>query len=223
MKKIAFGCGVIALAILLGCGVFVYDFITPSRGEPIGTYQSPRAALLVIDIQRDLTEPGGKVALDPELSTRMIQNVNKLIGRFQREGQPIVFIRHEYRPNPLIELLTKGALKEGTPGADLDPRVDVVGANEFIKHKMDPFKGTPLDEFLKANRVDHVYVTGLDAKLCIDRTIRAACNRKLKVTVVADGIGASTEEILRQKLEEYPSTCARIQSTDELMANLPAR
>jgi nicotinamidase-related amidase len=68
---------------------------------------------------------------------------------------------------------------------------------------MDAFSNPALDAFLPQNEVSRLYVTGLDAAYCVDRTIKGALNRGYKVTAVKDAIISSTAEKRDQFLKSY--------------------
>jgi nicotinamidase-related amidase len=84
---------------------------------------------------------------------------------------------------------------------------------------MDSFSNPEFENFLKANKVNHVYITGLDAEACVDRTVKAALNRNYEVTVVSNAIAAKSEEKRNVKLWEFEKIGAKVVTTEELLKN----
>src|SRR5207244_194041 len=66
-----------------------------------------------------------------------------------------------------------GLCVEGTWGADWYATVQPTeAANEvqFTKHRYSAFWGTPIDLYLRSNRIDTVIVTGVVTSVCVDYT-----------------------------------------------------
>jgi nicotinamidase-related amidase len=98
-------------------------------GAPIAKYPDPTDALLVIDVQKDLTSPGGMALINPSLTDPMISDINQVIDRAQADDRLVVYIRHEFEDGFLVDLFTGGALKQGALGAEIDPRVHIVSTS----------------------------------------------------------------------------------------------
>ncbi len=200
VKRIIFG---IVLSVIILC---VYVFVSLNNaghvttGDPIGKYADPKSALLIIDLQRDLTEKTGIMPINPEITDKVIENCNMIIEKNKK--LIVVYISHEF-DSIIIRFLAGGALKHGEPGGELDPRLKIVSNNRFLKHVSDSFSVPELNEFLVKNQVDHLYIAGVDAKHCVNKTIRGALNRKYKVTVLYDGIGSATARDVDLMLNEF--------------------
>jgi nicotinamidase-related amidase len=82
---------------------------------------------------------------------------------------------------------------------------------------MDAFSNNKLDRFLVDNKINSLYITGLDAEACVDKTVKAALNRGYKVTIIKDAIAAKSDEKLKNKIEEFSKLGADISTTEELL------
>ncbi|MCP4134770.1 MAG: cysteine hydrolase, partial [bacterium] len=218
-KKILMG----LLAVVISIVVYLYmgfkDFSVVSKGKPIAEYDNPQKALLVIDVQREFTEKTGKAPGNLKQTDQIIENINKILEKNEALKLNIVYITQEFKDEVIIKLITGGAAQHGAPGADMDPRVKKVSDTHFVKHIMDSFSNPGLDKYLIANKINHIYITGLDAEACVDKTTKAALNRKYKVTVVKDAIATGSEEKREKKLKEFAEKKAEIITTAKLIEN----
>ncbi len=201
IKRIAI---VIGAAILIIVGLAAYAFInatTPTKGKRIAAYDRPRAALLVIDIQEDYTGTTAKPPLPYKNAKRLIDIVNQVIARAAAKDMPVVYIRQEF--GKWARFIPGAAAIKGTPGSMIDARVRRVSPHEFPKKIGDAFSNPGLGALLVANRVDHVYLVGLDVEYCVHSTARGALNRGYTVTVLTDAVALQNEEKWDALLKEY--------------------
>jgi nicotinamidase-related amidase len=217
MKKVAIIlAGIVVFIIGFGIAVFV-PFASVTKGTPIAAYSSPRTALLVIDIQKDMTEKNGKRPLNLAQTDSMIPVVNSLIQNADKKDWLVIYITHEYVKNSPLRLVTQDFLLEGKPGAAMDPRLLVINQNQFVKHKMDAFSNKEFDVFLQKNQVTHLLITGMAAEECVDRTCQGALNRKYKVTIIGDAISGKSDDSRRKKIADYKRYGAEIAQARELI------
>jgi nicotinamidase-related amidase len=216
MKKVAIiMAGIVVL--VMGFGVVVFaPFASVTKGAPIAAYPAPRTALLIIDIQKDMTEENGKRPLNPPQTNSIIPLVNELIQKAVKKDWLVVYITHEYRKKSALRLVTKDFLLEGMPGAGIDPRVKVINQNHFVKHTMDAFSNSDFDAFLRKNRVNRLLMTGMAAEECIDRTCQGALNRKYEVTVIGDAIAGGSNKSRKKKITDYERYGAHIIRAEDL-------
>ena len=209
---------VIAVLLLLGLGAAVFfPFATVTKGPAITAYSASKTALLVIDIQKDMTERNGKKPLNLDQTDSMIPVVNKLIKNANEKNWLVVYITHEYKKNSILRLVTRDFLLEGMPGAKMDSRILVVNQNHFTKYYMDTFSDLKFEDFLRENQINHLLITGIAAEQCIDKTCQAALNRGYKVTVISDGIAGSSESSRKRKISDYKRYGAQIIEAEELI------
>ena len=139
-------------------------------------------ALLVIDLQRDYF-PGGKFEL-PGIE-RAVERAAVLATLFRTNGMPVIHIRH-FELDPAV-----GFLLEGTPGAEIDPRVAPQGEDMLItKNYPNAFRDTTLARILHVLGAKELFFCGAMSNLCIDSTVRAAFDMGYRCTVVEDACAA---------------------------------
>ena len=129
----------------------------------------PNAALLVIDVQKDVV--GGAHDRDA-----VVANIASLVDRAREVGTPVVWVQHS----------DKG-LDVGSDGWQI---VDELSTqpDEPVVHKMhgDSFEDTRLEEVLASRGVGALTVVGAQSDACIRSTIHGAFTRGYDVTLVSD-------------------------------------
>ncbi len=210
-KKTAIAFAVIVILLAGGLFLSFLLFTRSTSGDKIPAYDRPAKALFVIDIQEDYT---GKTA-PPDSPYRnrdeFIRTVNRAIARAEETGMIVVYIRQEFDGFPgehLSKLLMGGTALKGTPGAQVDSRIRRVPGGsprsaEFSKPRGDAFSNHLIEEFLARNRVNEIYLTGLDAEYCVHLTAQGALNRGYRVNVLTDAILLAAEKKWKDLLKEY--------------------
>jgi nicotinamidase-related amidase len=214
----------LGVLVITGGALFLYvgNYLKKSgavtTGETISDYGKEKEALLVIDLQNDITLPDGKIATNTVQSDEAIENINRIISTRRAET---VYILHEFKEtNPIIKFITKGALRHGDDGSLMDKRIKVEGNNFFIKHISDSFSNKDLNDFLVKNKINHLYIAGADAEYCVDKTIKGALNRKYKISVIKDAIVTKTDEGRNNKIQDFSCLGVEILSTEEALKKL---
>ncbi len=185
--KILIVAGILLVLLVAVFGGRLAWQMTPTKGEPVGPYDTPNSALLVIDLQEDLTGVTASSPYPYKDADALIASVNTLINLAQTKGCPVVYIRQEYN-SPLDLPFSGGRLAGNTPGAAIDSRMNVLGSNIFVKVRSDAFSNPSLERFLAEKQIDHLYVAGIDAAACVHNTSKGALNRGYKVTAISDAI-----------------------------------
>jgi nicotinamidase-related amidase len=149
-----------------------------------GFDQIMATALLLIDIQNDYF-PGGNMELEGSLQASL--RAREILAFFRKKSLPVVHIQHvANRPGAIFFL-------PDTEGVKIHPNVEPLpGEVIFQKNYPNSFRGTPLLEHLRDNKVDHVVVCGMMTHMCVDSTVRAAFDYNLNVTVVHDACATRT-------------------------------
>jgi nicotinamidase-related amidase len=188
----------IVLAIQLA--MFTKSSAEISRGEPISEYTEEKSALLVIDIQEGTT---GKYSTTHEYQNKassLIFQVNQLIDTCAARNIPVVYIVNEVT-NPWINFINN-SMKKGTAGTMLDRNLNIISENIFYKEKRDAFSNSKLDDFLVNNKINHLYIAGLDAAFCIKNTVQAALNRNYQVTILEDVVISKSDNDKQAAISE---------------------
>ena len=166
-----------------------------------------RAALVIIDMQRDFLEPGGfgaalgndvsrlKVAVAPCLS---------VLSAFRRMGVLVIHTREGHRPDltdapphkvergdPAMRIGAPGPmgriLVRGEPGHDIVPELYPAAGEPVIdKPGKGAFYQTDLDLMLRNRGIDTLFVCGVTTEVCVNTTVREANDRGYRCIVLAD-------------------------------------
>jgi nicotinamidase-related amidase len=175
------------------------------------------SALLVVDIQNDFTTKNGKYPIDLSQADEIISNVNKLINHAQQLNLTVIYIGNEYSLFNPLNIFRNFAAIVGSEGAKLDPRLTLINQNYFPKSTGDAFSNPDLIKFLNQNDIDEAIVVGVYAEACILATVKGAIEQKLRVKVLADGIGAKSQGKREIYLEKYKKIGAEILDTKQII------
>ena len=156
-----------------------------------------RTALVVIDMQNDFIQEGAPY--ESSHGREMIDELNRLTGACRERRIPVIFTTHAHRADGsdlgavrhIHPLTTEGkALKAGTEGVSMYPKVDVTDADYTIqKRRYSAFFATDLELLLRNLGVDTVIIAGVATNVCCESTTRDAYFRDFKVIFLADGNG----------------------------------
>ena len=128
-----------------------------------------KLALLLIDFQNDYfsTYDGAKWALsETEAAAR---NGAALLAKFREKGLPVIHVRHEFpsQDAPFFVPGSDGAKIHDSVAARSDEPV-------VLKHQINSFKDTNLDDILKQYGIEQLIIAGAMSHMCIDAATRAA-------------------------------------------------
>ena len=134
--------------------------------------------LLVIDLQNDYF-PGGKFPLWN--ADAVLGNIEQAIEKANVKGVPVVLVQH----------IAKGAapfFNEGTPGADIRPRILAAApqASIVVKEFADGFEKTNLEETLAKLGATELLVCGMMTQNCVTHTAISKAAEKYDVTILPD-------------------------------------
>ncbi|MBN2383022.1 cysteine hydrolase [bacterium] len=206
--------GIVVILVISVLLIMIRQMFTPTQGDSIGPYHNPREALLVIDVQEDMTGLHGKQPVPFKEVDHQIACINGLIDQSTALDIEVVYIRHLFDDNVINRTFVGRAL-EGQPGTELDPRINKINNNDFTKKKSDAFSNPQLSAFLIENQVDRLYLVGLDAAYCVYYTALGALNRGYKVTAINDGL--ITAKNLEAILTRYEENGILVLSSQELI------
>jgi biuret amidohydrolase len=166
-----------------------------------------RAALVVIDMQRDFIEPGGfgaSLGNDVSRLEEIIPTVGKLIALFRRKGWPIVHTRENHAGD--LSDCPPSKLRRGEPGLRIgdtgpmgrilirgEPGAEIIASlapapGEIVIDK--PGKGmfwaTPVHEELKKRGITHLVFSGVTTEVCVQTSMREANDRGFECLLIED-------------------------------------
>lgn len=137
-----------------------------------------RKALLIIDVQNDYFK-GGRMELAS--MENAAKNCQRLLENFRATHQPIFHVQHFSNYEGATFFVPN------TEGCEIHERVKP-GEYETVIAKNFPnaFRGTRLDELLRADGVEGLVVCGAMSHMCIDTTVRAAFDFGYSCTLISD-------------------------------------
>ncbi len=118
-------------------------------------------ALIIIDMQTALMQD------NPWNGQQVVENILRLRDRCRMQGVPVIYIRHDDGPDT--------ALAKGGAGWEIIPQLrPEKGEKVFDKQYNSAFKGTGLQEYLRARGIDTLVLCGMQTEYCVDATCKVA-------------------------------------------------
>ena len=138
------------------------------------------AALLVIDVQQGLDDPGLGMRSTPDAEA----NIANLLAAWRGRGWPVVHVQHDSTE-------PDSKLRPELPGNACKPEARPVdGETVFRKQVNSAFIGTGLESHLKACGISALVVAGLTTDHCVSTSVRMAANLGFDVVLAADACAA---------------------------------
>jgi ureidoacrylate peracid hydrolase len=107
---------------------------------------------------------------------------------------------------------------EGTEGADFfPPLIPDDGDVVITKYRYSAFVGTNLDQVLRSKDILTVVVTGVVTEVCVEATVRNACDLDYRVVIVDDCTATWSPEIQDSALERMGQICAQRATADAII------
>ncbi len=173
-----------------------------------------RRALLVIDLQVGMMDG---VAFSPLVGHDVVMaNVLALISKARERDEPVIFVRHDGRPQE--------ALAPGSPGWPLDPRLGRRDNEPIISKSVgDAFARSDLEARLRALDVREVVLAGAQTDQCVRDTLGGALAAGFAATVAADAHatwdwnGETAAQIVERHNLEFQTAGAKVAKTLSLI------
>jgi nicotinamidase-related amidase len=181
-----------------------------------------KKALIVVDMVRDFTDPGGLVFY-PENRNILLRIVN-VIQRCREHGMIIIFARHCYRKDKYDRNLEtmRPCCIEGSGGEELDPLLPVDEEKDYIikKRRFSAFFGTDLDLILRENKIETLVITGTKTNCCIRATVTDAYYYNYLPVVLSDCVATDSDAVNQVHLEDIRKYFGLVMTSNELFAQL---
>jgi nicotinamidase-related amidase len=176
-------------------------------------------ALLLIDLQRDFLEAGGRMPISASDADCVISTADRLVQHGVNAGWKLVFIKNEFKKSDWIgNLFRKHAAIEGTAGAEIDPRVSVPeGGSVVSKSRPDAFTNPELAGLLNGSGIHKIVILGVMAEGCVRATVNGARSLGFSVTVVSDGVASSQDFLKRFGLNRMQKAGAGLSKCSEIL------
>lgn len=173
---------------------------------------SDRAALVLVDMQRDFIEPNGvfgMLGIDLAMYRKTRPKLAALLDAARRAGLLVVHIQNTTLPNRMsdspVQMRFNLRMHEevrrsayplcytvpGTPGHEfVDEFVPLADELVVRKYRSSAFWGTNLDLLLGSNGIETVIVAGCTTEGCVESTARDALFNDYYVVVAQDCVGS---------------------------------
>jgi nicotinamidase-related amidase len=196
-------------------------------GERIGF--GARAALLNIDTTWMFVDPSYDMCARemPELRSA----ITDLTTQFRGLNLPVYYSRRDNRNHPVRRGIWNLKLSVAeTHGYTTDMRADQwpdayapTEADVVIeKNKPSCFFETPLESFLRYDRVDTLVVVGISTSGCVRAAVTDAFSHNFRVIVVEDAVGDRSPSAHQASLFDMDMKFADVESHDYVAAELNA-
>jgi nicotinamidase-related amidase len=182
------------------------------EAEPYEFILDPaRAALLIIDMQRDFLEPGGfgeSLGNDVGLLRRTICPTQTLLDAARLAGLMVIHTREGHRPDladlpqakmargrPSLAIGDSGAmgrlLVRGEAGHDIIAELYPLPGEPVIdKPGKGAFYATDLEAILRHRGIAQLIVCGVTTEVCVNTSVREANDRGFDCLVLEDCVGS---------------------------------
>lgn len=183
-----------------------------TKSDSIVKYDSPKSALLVLDIQNDtlgISEYGN--------TETIMANINTAIEYANDSKMEIIYTKQEFTGNPLDSLISSGMYKADSEGANLYNGLSIQSKNIFSKLRTDAFSVEHFEKYLIENEINTLYIVGADASACVYKTALGGVNRGYRVIVLEDSLFSIKKEMLNKMLEKYQTKGIEITNTKDFI------
>src|ERR1700739_1749221 len=187
-----------------------------------------RAALIVVDVQRDFCEGGALAAAD---TLSVLEPLRKSIEAARKAGAVIVYTR-DWHPENHSSFRANGGpwpvhCVANTRGAEFMPPLRteagdvIVDKGEAVEGPgYSAFEATGLQKKLKALKVDRVGVSGIATEYCVRATALDALKAGFQTMVLEDLIRAVNAKETPKVLAELKQAKAQISTSGEWLGSI---
>jgi nicotinamidase-related amidase len=182
--------------------------------KQIANYNNPQKALVVMDLQLDLIGKNAKLPIENNAED-LIKIVNDIIDDYNSKGYKIIYIRSVFSKYSIANFFRNKACVEGTAGIEIDPRVHIVSENIFDKKRSSAFSNKDFENYLIQNQVNELYMTGVMAEGCVNKTAIGGLERKYIVNYIENAVGVWKMKNLEPTIEKLNKKGARVITYDK--------
>lgn len=180
-----------------------------------------KSVYLVLDMQNDLVADDGASAASPMgaqvRERQVVDRTAQAIAKARAAGLPIGFVRvafsstyAEVSPaSPVFgPIRQNGILKLGTRGGDIHAKLGRRDEDWLVtKHRVSPFYATDLETYLRANRIERIYCSGVSTQAVVQATVRDGHDRDFAMVVLEDCCAAHSAEEHRNSIGSIARFC----------------
>lgn len=185
-----------------------------------------QAALLIIDMQKFFLSPGN-TAYTPS-GLEVLPNVKMLLEECRRAAIPVLYTRHEHFD---IQIDT-GAMggwwpehcMQSAEEADVHEELKPLPSEKVItKRRYSGFFQTDLELSLRGLGCTDLIISGIMTNMCCESTARDAFFRDFNVYFVADGTGATDDDLHLSSLRNIAYGFGKVVTTSDMLSAISER
>lgn len=195
-----------------------------------------RTALVVVDMQYDFCSADGyyRREVGRPAVDEVISPIHRLTDGFRSVGQPVCFTRLVYdsadrmperthRVVPPAWTSSGSRLERESRGADVIDELRPAPGDRIVdKEGYSAFYGTDLEQWLRAESVRTVALTGVVAYACVLHTAFDAFVRGFDVLLVEDAVTGWEPDLVAAASAIFTRLLGRTTTTEELLGQLEA-
>lgn len=184
-----------------------------------------RYALLVIDMLLDFFERSDSLAAQ---RAALVTHINQLTGTFRAYGQPVIWVRQEFRPDlqdafPEMRRKNMQVTIAGTKGAAILPELERhSGEAVIVKKRYSAFFRTELDDLLAETSPSSLVLAGINTHACVRTTAIDAYQRDVDVIIAVDCVGSYDQEHHSVTVKYLDGKIAQVLENERIFALLTA-
>jgi nicotinamidase-related amidase len=211
--------------------VFLISSVTPllaadkQEGKEIQTrlaFDNARTAVLIMDYQNDIV---GMLAEKEQ--TPLLEKAGAILKEARHAGMLVIHVVVRFRDgfpeispqNKLFAgLKESGRLREGTPGAEIHPKVAAQPGDIVVtKRRVGAFTSTDLETILRAKNIDTLVLFGIASSGVVLSTVRWAADMDYKLFVISDACADMDKEVQRVLTEKVFPRQSTVVTTEEFV------
>lgn len=187
-----------------------------------------KTAIITLDLINEICHPKGKLAryADRIANKKIIETTNRMTSWGRAKGYLIFHVRVGFQPH-YHDASTRARLFKNAKANEVllltewgGQFCDELKVHEedvqIIKHRVSAFYGTDLELILRANRVEHLILTGVSTSNAVELTAREAHDRDYEVTILEDATECASDEE-QQASQQATSRLAEWKTSTDLM------
>lgn len=154
----------------------------------------PNSAVLLMDLQKDFLDlKEGRMPVDRQSAQAVLDTANEVLSkRVLAEALPILVMNQFPAAQRIANFFRKGAAIAGSAGSELDGRLESHRQAKVVaKASSSAFSNPELQQYLRAQDVQELYVLGVFAEGCVRSTVLDAMKLGYAVHVIADAVATN--------------------------------
>jgi nicotinamidase-related amidase len=225
------------LLALSGTAIFGSDRLetkkTPPRGnavvlmEPAFAINPARTAVLIMDYENDIVG-----TLPEDVRGPLIERAGMILKEARQAKIQIIYVVVRFRDgypevNPQNKLFSSlkqsGRLVEGTPGAEIDPRVAPQPGDIVVtKRRVGAFSTTDLETILRSKNISKLVLFGISTSGVVLSTVRWAADMDYSLAIISDACADRDPEVNRVLMDKVFPWQATVVTSREFLKTIGA-